>query len=45
MRYSIMLQLVAGTTLILLSSVALFAWVQNRPQPNGLEDVSYRIHP
>lgn len=33
MRYSIMLQLVTGTTLILIGAAALFAWVQNRNQP------------
>jgi hypothetical protein len=33
MRYSLMLQLVAGTTLILLSTAALFAWLQNRTEP------------
>lgn len=33
MRYSIMLQLVAGITLILVGSAALFAWIQNRPNP------------
>jgi len=33
MRYNIMLQLVVGTTLILLSSAALFAWIQTRPEP------------
>ncbi len=32
MRYSIMLQLVAGTTAILVGTAALFAWIQNRPQ-------------
>ncbi|MGI0483890.1 hypothetical protein ACN4EK_00560 [Pantanalinema rosaneae CENA516] len=33
MRYSIMLQLVTGTTLILLAAAALFAWIQNRSEP------------
>jgi hypothetical protein len=33
MRYSLMLQLVAGTTLILVSTAALFAWLQNRAEP------------
>lgn len=31
MRYSIMLQLVVGTTLILVGAAALFAWIQTRP--------------
>jgi hypothetical protein len=31
MRYSIMLQLVTGISLVLVSSAALFAWIQNRP--------------
>lgn len=31
MRYSIMLQLVAGITLVLVGAAALFAWIQNRP--------------
>ena len=31
MRYSIMLQLVTGITLILVSAAALFGWIQNRP--------------
>lgn len=33
MRYSIMLQIVAVMTLILLGSAALFAWIQNRTEP------------
>lgn len=33
MRYSIMVQLVAGITLILLGAAALFAWAQNRTEP------------
>jgi hypothetical protein len=33
MRYSIMLQLVSGITLILVSGAALFAWIENRPTP------------
>jgi hypothetical protein len=37
MRYSIMLQLVVGTTLILLGSAALFAWIQNRIEPVDLK--------
>ena len=40
MRYSIMLQLVAGTTLILVVAAALFGWLQNRTEP-----VKFRIHP
>jgi hypothetical protein len=32
MRYSIMMQLVAGTTLILIGAAALFAWLQNRTE-------------
>ena len=31
MRYSIMLQLVVTTTLILGGAAAFFAWLQNRP--------------
>jgi hypothetical protein len=31
MRYSIMLQLVSGITLILVSGAAFFAWIENRP--------------
>lgn len=31
MRYGIMLQLVAATTLVLTSTAAFFAWLQNRP--------------
>ncbi len=36
MRYSIMLQLVGLMTLVLLTTAALFAWLQNRsvPSPN-----------
>jgi hypothetical protein len=34
MRYSIMLQLVTGITLVLVGSAALFAWIQNRPNPS-----------
>lgn len=30
MRYSIMLQIVASMTLVLLAMAALFAWIQNR---------------
>lgn len=33
MRYSIMLQLVAATTVVLVGAAALFAWIQNRAQP------------
>ncbi len=33
MRYSIMLQLVTGITLILVGGAALFAWIQSRPNP------------
>ncbi|MGL5193621.1 MAG: hypothetical protein ACRC8Y_08440 [Chroococcales cyanobacterium] len=33
MRYSIMLQIVAIITVILLANAALFAWLQNRPGP------------
>jgi hypothetical protein len=40
MRYSIMLQLVAGTTLILVGGAALFGWMQNRTEP-----VKFRTHP
>jgi hypothetical protein len=34
MRYSIMLQLVTGITLILVAAIALFAWFQNRQSPS-----------
>ncbi|HEY9885112.1 MAG TPA: hypothetical protein V6C98_16010 [Thermosynechococcaceae cyanobacterium] len=37
MRYSIMLQLVTGITLILLGTAALFAWVQTRTTPTELK--------
>ncbi|WP_179228325.1 hypothetical protein [Leptolyngbya ohadii] len=30
MRYSIMLQIVVGTTVVLVGAAALFAWIQNR---------------
>ena len=40
MRYSIMLQIVAGMTLILLGSVALFAWIQNRTEPGELKQTT-----
>ncbi|MBW4600472.1 MAG: hypothetical protein KME29_12935 [Calothrix sp. FI2-JRJ7] len=33
MRYSIMLQLVTGITLVLVGGAAIFAWIQNRPNP------------
>jgi hypothetical protein len=32
MRYSIMLQLVTATTVVLLIAAAIFAWMQNRPR-------------
>ncbi len=32
MRYTIMLQLVAATTLVLVLAAAIFAWLQNRPR-------------
>jgi hypothetical protein len=38
MRYSIMLQLVAGTTLILLGVAVLFAWIQTRIEPIDLRE-------
>lgn len=31
MRYSIMLQIVVGTTLILVGAAAFFGWLQTRP--------------
>lgn len=37
MRYSIMVQLVTGITLILLGAAALFAWVQTRTAPTELK--------
>jgi hypothetical protein len=39
MRYSIMLQLVGITTLILIGAACLFAWLQNRETlPSKLEN-------
>jgi len=38
MRYSIMLQLVAGTTLIFLGVAVLFAWIQTRIEPIDLRE-------
>lgn len=32
MRYSIMLQLVVSTSVVLVAVAAFFAWLQNRPQ-------------
>jgi hypothetical protein len=37
MRYSIMLQLVLSTTVVLLAAAALFAWLQNRPRAERSE--------
>ncbi len=37
MRYSIMLQLVVATTLIMVASGAFFAWLQNRPRLDPFE--------
>lgn len=37
MRYSIMLQLVAATTIVLLGAAALFAWLQNRTEPGTVQ--------
>jgi hypothetical protein len=37
MRYSIMLQLVLSTTVVLLAAAALFAWLQNRPRVERTE--------
>ncbi|USR91631.1 hypothetical protein NEA10_02575 [Phormidium yuhuli AB48] len=37
MRYSIMLQLVVVTTLIMVGSGAFFAWLQNRPKSDPFE--------
>jgi hypothetical protein len=36
MRYNIMVQLVAGMTLILLGTAALIAWIQTRSEPVNL---------
>ncbi|HEY9735761.1 MAG TPA: hypothetical protein V6D06_05740 [Trichocoleus sp.] len=45
MRYSIMLQLVALTTLFLVGAAALFAWVQNRPRITEVgEELSSLVH-
>jgi hypothetical protein len=45
MRYSLMLQLVAGTTVILVGAAALFAWMQNRTEPveSRTQPVSSRV--
>jgi hypothetical protein len=44
MRYSIMLQIVGIITLILLSTAALFAWLQHRPAPSqGSAESSVRF--
>ncbi len=45
MRYSIMLQIVVMTTLILVGSGAFFAWLQNRPQLDPFEDSQTTILP
>lgn len=37
MRYSIMLQLVGLITLVLLTTAAIFAWLQNRPATQRIE--------
>jgi hypothetical protein len=42
MRYSIMLQLVGLITLILVSTAAFFAWLQNRPSPNQSIELGMR---
>jgi succinate dehydrogenase hydrophobic anchor subunit len=39
MRYSMMLQLVTGITLVFLGSAAVFAWIQNRIEPMELGQV------
>ncbi|GEM_PF-1224723 len=44
MRYSIMVQLVAGVTLILLGTAALFAWIQTRPEPVELRGDTVSSH-
>jgi len=44
MRYSIMLQLVAGMSLVLLGTAALFAWVQNRPPAGNTQTMDAMFH-
>jgi len=44
MRYSIMVQLVAGVTLILLGTAALFAWIQTRTEPVELRGDTVSSH-
>ncbi|MCU0527302.1 MAG: hypothetical protein MUF72_21050 [Elainella sp. Prado103] len=46
MRYSIMLQIVTGMTIILLGAAGLFAWLQNRTpavKPIGAPSASIAI--
>lgn len=35
MRYSIMVQIVSLTTVVLVAAAALFAWLQTRPSPQS----------
>ncbi len=44
MRYSIMLQIVVVTTLIMVGSGAFFAWLQNRPQTEQFESSHSSMH-
>jgi len=44
MRYNIMVQLVAGMTLILLGTAALFAWIQTRSEPVDLRGDTVLSH-
>jgi len=44
MRYSIMVQLVVGVTLILLGTAALFAWIQTRTEPVELRGDTVSSH-
>ncbi len=42
MRYSIMLQLVVATTLVLTGAAASFAWLQNRPAEIETSQVAFQ---
>ncbi|BAZ03924.1 hypothetical protein [Calothrix sp. NIES-3974] len=44
MRYSIMLQLVAATTLVLVGGAAIFAWIQNRTLDTPVESKTHVLH-
>lgn len=44
MRYSIMVQLVAGVTVILVGTAALFGWIQTRTEPVEMKGDKVSIH-